>query len=182
MKLLLLLAGLSCQLFTFSQSKDPIEVTPEIQRKIRGEIEKEIPRFKQKLEVAKENPVRIEFAIDTFRLERFMDKWIDLDYGDFGMRDACYAGAKLYDSLLNNYYKKLLEVLKGDDKQVLIQAQRSWLAFRDSEFRLVETISKDEYSGGGTMQQLTEASEYLDLVRNRVVTIFDHYVRATQSY
>ena len=78
------------------------------------------------------------------------------------MRDAGYEAATLYDSLLNKYYKKFLAVLKGEDKKNLLQAQKSWLAFRDNETKLVETISKDQYSGGGTMQQLTESSEYLD--------------------
>jgi hypothetical protein len=54
-----------------------------------------------------------------------MDKWVDLDYRDFGMRDANYAAAHLYDSLLNKYYKKLLAMLKADDKKILIQARRT---------------------------------------------------------
>ena len=72
-------------------------------------------------------------------------------------------------------------VLKGDDKKALLQAQKAWLAFRDGETKLVETLSKVEYSGGGTMQQLTEASEYLNLVRNRTIRLFEHYLRATQN-
>jgi uncharacterized protein YecT (DUF1311 family) len=111
-----------------------------------------------------------------------MEKWVGLDYRDFGMRDAGYATANLYDSLLNKYYKKLLAVLKGEDKKTLLQAQKAWLSYRDSETKLVGTISKDEYSGGGTMQGLTEASEYLNLIKSRTITLFEHYVRATQSY
>lgn len=72
--------------------------------------------------------------------------------------------------------------LKGEDKKALVQAQKAWLAFRDSETNLVEIVSKDEYSGGGTMQQLTEASEYLNLIKNRTIALFEHYIRATQSY
>jgi uncharacterized protein YecT (DUF1311 family) len=111
-----------------------------------------------------------------------MEEYIELDFSDFGMRDAGYKTAKLYDSLLNKYYKNLSTTLQGEDKKVLIQAQKAWITFRDSEFKLVETISKDEYSGGGTMQQLTEASEYLDLIKSRTIAIFDHYIRATQNY
>jgi uncharacterized protein YecT (DUF1311 family) len=76
----------------------------------------------------------------------------------------------------------LLSVLKGDDKKILVQAQKSWLSYRDNETKLVESISKAEYSGGGTMQQLTEGSEYLNLIKNRVIAIFNHYIRATQNY
>ena len=182
MRFPLIIAGLFFSLCSFSQDlKDPVDVTPELQTKIKRDIEKDIPKLKQRLETKKENPVVIEFILDTFRVEQFMDKWIDLDYRDFGMNEAGYEASRLYDSLLNKYYKKLLAVLKGDDKKILIQAQKSWLAFRDTELKLVETISKDEYSGGGTMQRLTESSEYLDLIRNRTISIFSHYTRATQS-
>lgn len=166
----------------FSTGQTPAEVTPALQKKMRQEIEKEIPKARQQLEKGKTNAAQIEFMLDTFRVERFMAEYVKLDFSDFGMRDAGYATAKLYDSLLNKYYKKLLATLQGEDKKILIQAQKTWIAFRDSESKLVDIISKDEYSGGGTMQQLTEASEYLNLIRTRTIAIFDHFIRATQNY
>jgi len=182
MKIILLIIGLSSHLVTFSQNAtNPVEVTPAVQNKIKQDIEKDIPKLRLKLEGHKTNPTQIEFTIDTFRVERFMTKWIDLGYSDPGMRDAIYATANLYDSLLNKYYKKLLAVLKGDDKKNLVQAQKAWLSFRDTELKLIETISKDQYSGGGTMQQLTESSEYLNLIKERTISIFNHYTRATQT-
>lgn len=131
----------------YATGQTPVSVTPELQKKIKQDIEKEIPFLKQRLEKELINPVQIEFILDTFRAERFMTKYIDLDYSDFGMRDAGYKTAKLYDSLLNKYYKKLLAVLKPGDRKALIQAQKAWLAFRDCEFKLVEIISKEEYAG-----------------------------------
>jgi uncharacterized protein YecT (DUF1311 family) len=182
MKYVLLALVLFIQTLSYSQTKAPVEVTPDLQKRIMQDIDKEVPKFKQRLAKVGGDTIYVEFTLDTFRVGRFMAKWVDLDYGDFGMRDAGYATAKLYDSLLNKYYKKLLAVLKGEDKKALIQAQKAWLLFRDGETKLVETISKDEYSGGGTMQQLTEASEYLHLVKNRTISLFEHYVRATQTY
>ena len=182
MKFILLTIGLSFQISAFSQrATNPVEVTPAIQNKIKQDIEKEIPKLRISLETKKTKAIQIEFSLDTFRAERFMTKWIDLDYSDPGMGEGTYATANLYDSLLNKYYKKLLTVLKGDDKKNLVQAQKAWLLFRDSELKLVEVISKDQYSGGGTMQQLTESSEYLYLIKGRTITIFNHYTRATQS-
>jgi uncharacterized protein YecT (DUF1311 family) len=169
-------------LVSFSIAQKPIEVTSEIQNKLKLSIEKDVPNLKQKLEKEKVNPVIIEFMLDTFRVEKFMQGYIKLDFSDFGMRDAGYQTASLYDSLLNKYYKKLLGILQGDDKKVLIQAQKAWLAFRDSETKLVITIAKDDYSGGGTVQVLTNASEYLDLIRNRTIAIFNHFTRATQNF
>ena len=182
MRYILLAIGLFLANISHSQDKAPIEVTPEMQRKIMKQINLEVPKLKQRLEKEKENEVAIEFTIDTFRIERLFDKWIKLDYGDFGMRDAAYGVAVLYDSLMNKYYRKLSSVLEGDDKKFLMQAQKAWLSYRDNETELVGIISKDEYSGGGTMQQLTEASEYLDLIKKRTNAIFNHYIRATQNY
>jgi len=166
----------------FSQEeRAPIEVTIEMQKKIKQGIIKEIPRFKQSLDKGGYNEAYKEFAVDTFKIERFMTEWMELDYRDFGMRDAIYEGARLYDSLLNKYYKKLLAVLKKEDKTKLIQAQKAWLNFRDNETKLVYTLGKPEYSGGGTIQQLTEVSSYLDMVKSRAYTLFGHFVATIQD-
>lgn len=182
MKFLLFVFGLLLQLPCFAQtSKEPVEVTPEVQKIFFAEVETLVPSFQKALTAKHLNKVQEEFALDTFRVERFMAKWVKLDYSDAGMSGGTYAGAKLYDSLLNKYYKRLLAVLKPADKSSLVQAQRAWISFRDAEFKLVETISKDEYSGGGTLQRLTESGEYLTMVRDRLVTLFNHYTRATQN-
>lgn len=175
LKKLLILIGL------FISSRCYSQITTEVQKKIKLEIESQIPKLKQRLLKEKVNEVQSEFTIDTFRIESYLTKYIDLNLTDVGMSDASYAGAKQYDVLLNKYYKKLLSVLIGEDKKVLVQAQKSWLLYRDNEYKLVETISKDDYSGGGTMQRLTESSVYLDFIKSRVINLFDHYVRATQN-
>ena len=170
-----------CSVFFFIATKgQTTEISPELQQKLQQAIELQVPVFKKKLENKKLNPEIIAFSIDTFRIERLLSRSVELNFSDFSMRDADYRAAAGYDSLLNKYYKKLLNTLTGDDKKVLQQAQKNWISFRDSETKLVETISKDEYSGGGTMQQLTESSTYLDIVKSRVSTIFGHYTRAAQ--
>jgi uncharacterized protein YecT (DUF1311 family) len=182
MKLILLILGLCFQLHSFSQDSEvAVQMSPGFQKRVKQEIEKEVSVLKEGLEKAGENDVHIAFTLDTFRVERLMDKTIDSVYNDFVMRDIVYMTAALYDSLLNKYYKKLLSALKGDDKKMLLQAQKAWLSFRDNETKLVQTISKDDYSGGGTAQELTESSAYLNLVKERTIDLFEHYVRATRS-
>jgi len=170
----------SALLFFITAKGQTTAITPGLQQKLQQAIELQVPAFKKKLENKKLNAEIIAFSIDTFRIERLLGRSVELNFSDFSMRDAGYSAAVGYDSLLNKYYKKLLNTLKGDDKKVLQQAQKNWISFRDSETKLVETISKDEYSGGGTMQQLAESSMYLDIVRSRVLAIFSHYTRAAQ--
>ncbi len=182
MKYTLFALGLLIQTITFSQTlKEPVEVTPDLLETLKVNIEKDVPRIKKQLQMAGQNDIQIEFSIDTFKVERLLDNMVALDYSDIGIRNASNEAANNYDILLNKYYKKLLTVLKGDDKKTLITAQKYWISFRGSETKLVKTISKDEYSGGGTMQQLIESSGYFNLIKSRTITIFEHYVRAIQS-
>lgn len=54
-------------------------------------------------------------------------------------------------------------------------AQKAWLQFRDTESKLIKTLSKDEYSGGGTIQSNIVTSSYADLVVKRCIDIFNYY-------
>lgn len=161
---------------------DPIEVTAAIEKKINQEILKEENELKIELKKDKASEITAAFQIDTFRIEKFMTKYIDYDWSTAGMRTAAYDAATKYDSLLNKYYKQLLSVLKPADKATLIAAQKAWISFRDKELKLIDIIGKDEYSGGGTIQQLIDSDEYLSLIKNRTITIYQHLLRATQSY
>ena len=125
--------------------------------------------------------IDIVYAADTFKIEWFMTKWIAYDDREFCIREAINTVANLYDSLLNKYYKRLNAELKGEPKKSLIQAQRAWLTFRDSETKLVYTISKTAYSGVGTKEQLTEAYSNLDMLKTRTHSLYKHLVRATQN-
>ena len=183
MKQILILFGIILfNSFAYSQDiKDPIEVTPLLEKKIAQETEREANLLKAYLTEKGESKLSVEFALDTFRIEKYSGKYMEYDWSTAGMRTATFEAARKYDSLLNKYYKKLLAVLQGSDKQVLLQAQKAWIAFRDSELKLISTISKDEYSGGGTIQQLTDTSEYFTLIMNRTITIYQHLLRATQD-
>lgn len=167
----------------YAQEKnDPIEVTAAIEKKINQEILKEENELKIELKKDKASETIAAFQIDTFRIEKFMAKYIEYDWSTAGMRTAAYDAAAKYDSLLNKYYKKLLSVLKPADKATLIAAQKAWISFIDKELKLIDIVGKGEYSGGGTIQQLIDSDEYLSLIKNRTITIYQHLLRATQSY
>ena len=52
----------------------PKEISPEILKKIKTEVEAQIPKLKQKLAKQELNPDEIEFKIDTFRIETIASK------------------------------------------------------------------------------------------------------------
>lgn len=156
-------------------------ITLQQQKEIAQKVEKLALAFKQQMIKNNESAASLEFKLDTFRVERWAAACLELDESDQATRSIELERGRLYDSLLNKYYHKLLSVLKADDKKVLVQAQKNWLGYRDSEQALLLTVSKDEYSGGGTIQRLINASEYTSMVEERTIALFNHYQRATQS-
>lgn len=181
MKNILLLFLVSLHLSAFSQN-DPQEVTPAIQKKIKTEIDKVALKLQTELKNNEESPLQIDFSLDTFRVEKYFEQYIKYDYTTVGMVNAGYEAAHAYDSLLNKYYRKLLSKLKAADKTILIQAQKAWVAFRDAEEKLITVVSDDGYTGGGSVQQLVNVSQYLDLIKRRTIQVFEHLDRVTGQF
>lgn len=150
-----------------------VEVTPQVIATLNIAVEKDIPAFKDKMDRLKLEPFEIAFAIDTFRVEDLTRKRLELSDYQL-MTDAYWAEAKLYDGLLNKYYKILMAALKPADKPILVQAQRAWLAYRDSEYKLTELINHIEFDQG-TMQGDVNAGIYADEVKKRVNALFANY-------
>ncbi len=178
-----LLCSLLLQAAGFAQQSDkPVEVTAAISKRISQQVAGQASKLKAQMTAAGETAITIEFAIDTFKIEQYLSAYIDYDWSTAGMREASYDAADKYDSLLNKYYKKLLARLAPADRPALVNAQKAWIAFRDNELKLEATLRKDEYSGGGTIQELIGSSNYLDIIKSRVVTLYDYYCSASQAF
>jgi uncharacterized protein YecT (DUF1311 family) len=179
MKYLILALLFFVQLSAYSQA--PQEVTPDIEKKIRQQVDIEVGNMKSKLKAEGASAAVIEFSIDTLRIERYFEMYLNYDYSTAGMSGAGYNAAHEYDSLLNKYYKKLLAKLKPEDQKILTRAQKAWITYRDTETALTETMSKEEYSGGGTIQLLINSSDYLELIKSRVIALFEHLRRGEEG-
>ncbi|MCD4791683.1 MAG: DUF1311 domain-containing protein [Bacteroidales bacterium] len=150
------------------------------------EINKKAELLKQKLEAKEyisdfEKQTVISFKTDTFKVEQMLSLRMDNDYTTTGMVNTMYEAEKEYDKLLNKYYKILLKKLNESDQEALKQSQRNWIKFRDSERNLNGIISKPEYSGGGTIQNIFVASEYFEITKNRVIELY-HYISRFFEY
>ena len=174
-KLLLLLTIFSIGHLSFGQNNGPNKITPQILQKLKADIEKQVPIFRQKLSTQDFTADRIEFSVDTFRIEQLVSKRMQIDYSTVGMNTTVEEMAISYDKLLNKYYNKLLKLLNTEDKKTLINAQRSWLTYRDAETKLIGTMTKEEYSGGGTIQSTNAVGAYADLIVKRTIEIFKYY-------
>lgn len=174
----------SILLFTIPYSFSQIELSENDLNKLKAEIELESNQLRKQLE--KEvidfdsefnKTMTIDFRIDTFKIESFFSKRLELDYSTAGMIDAFFELEKSYDELLNKYYQILLKKLNKADQEILKKSQRNWIVFRDSERLLNSEISKEEYSGGGTLQNIIIADKNLNITKKRVVELVDFCLR-----
>ncbi|MFI5141842.1 MAG: lysozyme inhibitor LprI family protein, partial [Bacteroidia bacterium] len=162
-----------CTLFAQGQSDYTTSlITQDVLTGINQQVEKEIPAFKKSISALGFSNDQIEFAIDTFRIEHIASKRMNIDYTTFGMNITMEQQTNSYDKLMNKYYGKLMKALKPEDKKVLITAEQSWMAYRDAENNLINMMTKDEYSGGGSIQTNIRMSAYQDLVIKRTIAIF----------
>lgn len=175
-----LLLSFSC-MQSYAQEQPPRQVTPEILAQIKKEVEKDAADYKKTLSSSDYSASQIEFAIDTFTIEHIVSKRMDYDYSTAGMNMAMDEMTQGYDKLLNKYYNKLLKLLKPADQKVLIAAQKAWIAYRNAEGKLIGTMSKDEYSGGGSIQSNIANGRYADVVVSRAIEIFLYYDDAVSN-
>lgn len=150
-------------------------ISPKALQKIKADIEKQIPTLKVSLIKEGLNKDHIDFSLDTFRIEHITDKRLELDNSTNGVKETLHDMIFDYDKLMNKYFNKLLKLLSEDDKISLTTAQKAWIAHRDTEEQLINTLSKQQYSGGGAEQSIISLSLYADLIENRAITIFDYF-------
>ena len=85
----LIISCLFIYVVAFSQKTgDPVEVTAAIEKKIANDIAKEAAILRAKLLKENEHEYNIEFELDTFRVHRYMQLYIDYDWTTAGMRMA----------------------------------------------------------------------------------------------
>ena len=58
----------------------------------------------------------------------------------FGERDCAAQAEKEWDGELNRAYRKLQTTVSAEGKARLVKAQVAWIAYRDAEIRLIESL------------------------------------------
>ena len=167
----------SCAIF-FSLSIFGQAISEQKLKEITKTADKEALRYKATLKDKDLSSDQVEFSVDTFRINRIVDYRIEVDYTTVGMNKAVRQLTADYDKLLNKYYQKLLKMLDEEDKKALIEDERAWIKYRDAEKELIGTMTKEQYSGGGTIQSNIATGSYASLVIKRTVDIFNYYNEA----
>ncbi|MDD4636751.1 MAG: DUF1311 domain-containing protein [Bacteroidales bacterium] len=175
---ILLFISLYC-LTGFCQS--PRQLTKQDSAKIEKQTKEYLALLQERLQketfpADSKKKMIITFTLDTCRIERIASEQMKIDFSTAGMSNAVNELNKQYDQLLNTYYQKLLAKLKDSDKELLKQAQRNWIQFRESELKLINLLSEDKYSGGGTIQTNRRSVQSLNLTKQRLIELVHYWM------
>ena len=173
----------SCSKKEESKTNKETHHSPEVARpyfdttntRIEKEIEKEVVAFQNKLDKEFLTKAGIKFSIDTFKIELKNRKRQEFDYSTQGMNNSVLDMIDEYKKLNDFYYTELLNLLEKEDKQVLIDSQKDWQKFSESEFKLIETMQDLKYNSGGTIQSNFAISNYYTIIKSRTEQLFWHY-------
>lgn len=174
---------LSCSKKEESKTNKEVHLSPEVARpyfdttntRIEKEIEKEVVAFQNKLNKESLTKPAIKFSIDTFKIELKNRKRQEFDYSTQGMNNAVLDMIDEYKKLNDFYFTELLNLLEKEDKQVLINSQRDWLKFSESEFKLIEIMQNLKYNSGGSIQSNFAIAIYYEIIKSRTEQLFWHY-------
>lgn len=143
--------------------------------RIEKEIENEAKLFIEKLDTSSITKADIKFSIDTFKIESKNRKRQEFDNSTEGMNNSVLDMIDEYKKLNDFYYKALLNLLEKNDKQVLIDSQKDWQKFSESEWKLIEMMRDSNYNSGGTIQTNYAIANYYDIIKSRTEQLFWHY-------
>ncbi len=151
-------------------------------KKEKAKIEQEAKELKAKLEKEVTSTVflkkiTIDFTVDTFGIERLIKAKQEIDPSNASLYNSYLSAESEYKKLVDNYYQLLLSKLNDTDKAILQQSQNSWMQYYNSELNLNNTVSKDEYTGGGTMQGLFVAYSVYDFTKTRAIRLYRYLSR-----
>ena len=82
------------------------------------------------------------------------------------MNETANVKFKKADAELNKVYKQLMAILDKNEKQLLIQAEKDWMKFRDSHCK----FDASQYEGG-SIQPLIYSTCLEELTKKRIVEI-----------
>src|ERR1044072_2519492 len=104
-------------------------------------------------------------------IDKALDICTEKDPSTAGMVRGTDVAYKKWDQELNKNYRTLIARLKPAGKQLLKSAQLSWIAYRNNEFKLIDST----YDGiQGTMYIPMRIDEKMQIVKQRALALAGH--------
>lgn len=115
----------------------------------------------------------IAFAQETPKhsIDEALDVCMEKDPSTAGMLRCTDVAYKKWDQELNKNYRTLMSQLKPAGKRLLRSAQLSWIAYRDNEFKLIDSIYDDIQ---GTMYIPMRLDSKMQILKQRALALATH--------
>ncbi len=105
-------------------------------------------------------------------LDGEMEKCMEKDPSTAGVSNCAVAFKEKWDGELNRAYKELMGMMPKEGQNLLRDAQRAWIPWRDNEFKLLkEVYGTIIENGGGTMFVTFWAIEDMNVVKDRTLEL-----------
>ncbi|HPN34331.1 MAG TPA: DUF1311 domain-containing protein [bacterium] len=100
------------------------------------------------------------------QIDSALARWIELSDGSTaGVRFCFSTGIEKMDQRLNALYRSLLEKLNEEQKALLRDSQRKWLAFREAEAKLALAVDPN---AGGSLALIAADSFQFEMLKKWV--------------
>jgi uncharacterized protein YecT (DUF1311 family) len=105
------------------------------------------------------------------RIDKALAACTDKDQSTAGMVQCIDKAYKAWDAELNLSYNNLMRKLDAPSRQSLKAAQTAWIKYRDSEFKLIESMFS---TLEGTMYIPMSADMQMQVVKKRALELGDY--------
>lgn len=100
------------------------------------------------------------------QIDSALARWIELADGSTTSVRFCFSrGIEKMDQRLNALYQSLLGKLNEEQKALLRDSQRKWLAFREAESKLASAVDPN---AGGSLALIAADSFQFEMLKKRV--------------
>jgi uncharacterized protein YecT (DUF1311 family) len=109
------------------------------------------------------------FSLAQNKIDQDLEKCLSQRNSTAGQVSCVSSARDSWDKELNKTYISLSKKLSKTGKKELVEAQRNWISFRDSEFKLIDkyyfNIKK------GTLFYVIAGNKKLEIVKERVLQL-----------
>lgn len=112
-------------------------------------------------------------AEDTHPIDKAEQKCLDKSQSTADMLKCTYKAYDDWDKEMNKSYNLLMKKLPANQKSELLKAQKSWLAFRDTNQKFIKTSIWEGKEG--TMFRPIAINEDVELVKQRALQLSSYY-------
>ncbi len=125
------------------------------------------------------NTLKAQFYSDTTTIDISLNDCLatgenQTTYGMIQCIDTAYAA---WDVELNKYYKLLMSVLNGEEKEKLITAQKAWITMRDADMSFIGLYSENLE---GSMYRVSANYHSMEIVRLRALQLRSFYTEISE--